>query len=475
MFSKNYLFKFFNFIVLSPMCFTTFASDVEEEHRNKSGFKKPLTFERAINTAQMNDPWLKGSRHKQSALESLSTAANTLPDPKVSIGIANVASDSFDFTQEPMSQLKVGVSQMFARGDSLAIKEKQLRIESQQFPYQRQDRQAKVAVTVGHLWLDAFRVQQSIALIERNRSLFEQLGDVAEASYSSAVGKTRQQDIVRAQLELTRLEDKLNQLTQQKSSYEGQLLPWVNQESSESIALHNVYLGDILPDVALLKSDIAQNTRWLPPQQLFNYFNKHPSVLAIEKKILAAQTGIALANQKYQPAWGLNASYAYRGDDAFGNDRADLMSVGVSFDLPLFTENKQDMAVKSAISTTEAIKTEKILLLRQLMASYNAGKGRLLELNKRKSLFDNRLLPQTRVQAEASLTAYTNDDGDFSEVVRARIAVLNVEIDHLAILVEQKKIQLSLNYLFIASIGINGRDNFNSYQHQPSSLGGVEQ
>ena len=54
-------------------------------------------------------------------------------------------------------------------------------------------------------------------------------------------------------------------------------------------------------------------------------------------------------------------------------------------------------------------------------------------------------------QAEASLTAYTNDDGDFAEVVRARIAELNAQIDALNIDVERQKTIVQINYYFTAS------------------------
>lgn len=135
-----------------------------------------------------------------------------------------------------------------------------------------------------------------------------------------------------------------------------------------------------------------------------------------------------------------------------GNSRADLFSVGVTFDLPIFTESRQDMAVKSAVSKTEAVKTEKVLLLRQLLGAFSSGKGRLLRLHERKALYQNKLLPQINDQAEASLTAYTNDDGDFSEVVRSRIAVLNAEIEQLKIAVEEQKIILEINYLFAGSL-----------------------
>jgi outer membrane protein TolC len=430
----------------------------------------PLSFEKAIRAAQINDPWLTGNVHKQRAIESMSIAVNTLPDPKVTIGLANLPTNGFDFGQEGMTQAKVGVSQMFPRGDTLDIKSQQLKTQSEAFPYQRKDRESKVAVTVGSLWLDAYQVQQSIALIETNRSLFEQLADVAAASYSSALGKTRQQDIVRAQLELTRLEDRLEQLEQQKNRYDGMLAQWLTTFSTENSAeyaaplgsdftLHNIVLNQVLPQIELLNSDLVYKESWHKPDELVPYFSNHPSVVAIEKKVNASKAGIKLAKQKYKPEWSVNASYGYRGDDPMGTSRADLFSVGVTFDLPLFTENRQDKEVQSAISETEAVKTEKLLLLRQLLGTYSSAKGRLLRLIDRQNLYKTKLLPQIYEQAEASLTAYTNDDGDFSEVVRSRIAVLNAEIDELTLNVAEQKIRLELNYLFIDSLDTSTTKN----------------
>jgi len=419
----------------------------------------PLSFEKAISVAQINDPWLSGNIHKQRSIESMSIAVNTLPDPKVTIGLANLPTNGFDFGQEGMTQAKVGVSQMFPRGDTLDIKSQQLKTQSEAFPYQRKDRESKVAVTVGSLWLDVYQVQQSIALIESNRSLFEQLADIAQASYSSALGKTCQQDIVRAQLELTRLEDRLDQLEQHKNRYEGMLAQWLTTFSTEydaplesDFTLHNIVLTQELPQIELLNSDLVYKENWHKPDELVPYFSNHPSVVAIEKKVNASKAGIKLAQQQYKPEWAVNASYGYRGDDPMGASRADLFSFGVTFDLPLFTENRQDKEVQSAISETEAVKTEKLLLLRQLLSNYSSAKGRLLRLIDRQNLYKTKLLPQSYDQAEASLTAYTNDDGDFSEVVRSRIAVLNAEIDELALNVEEQKIRLELNYLFIDSL-----------------------
>lgn len=422
---------------------------------------KSLSLKHAIEFAQKNDPWLTGNKHQQQAIESMSTAALTLPDPKMSIGVNNLPTNGFDFSQEAMTQFKVGVSQVFSRGDSLAIKHQQLRTSSEAYPYQRQDRNAKVAVTVGGLWLDAFKAQQSIALIEKNRALFDQLTDIAQINYASTSGKTRQQDIIRAQLELTRLEERLDLFAGQQSKYHGMMSQWLVNIDTEKLTANSeqslnhtaVFKVDInLPDISLLNPTLVSKNSRLTPSKLADKLTGHPSILALDKKIAATKTGIHLAEQAYKPEWGVNASYGYRDDEPNGASRADFFSIGVTFDLPIFTENKQNMTVKSAISQAESVKTEKLLLIRQLISSFNSAKGRYLRIQKRKSLYQDKLLPQIHDQAEASLSAYTNDNGNFAEVVRSRIAVLNAEIDHINLLVEEQKLKLSLNYIFIGQI-----------------------
>jgi hypothetical protein len=432
-----------------------------------------LSFEMAVQLAQKNDPWLTGNIHKQKAVESLSTAVNSLPDPKVSISFANLPANGWSFSQEAMTQTKVGISQVFPRGDSLSIKGQQLKIESEAFPFQRKDREAKVAVTVGSLWLEAYRIQQSITLIENSRLMFEKLFDITTANYASASGKTRQQDIVLAQLELIGLDDRLNKLIQEKKHYEGMLLQWIatlpsgnssTKESSliSSFSIQGLALNNELPKIALISRDFIFNNKGIETAKLLDSLSSHPSILAIKKQVYAGKVGVDLAKQKYKPEWGISASYGHRSDDPMGKSRADLFTLGVTFDLPVFTENSQDKEVQSAIFQTEAVKTEKLLLLRQLLGSFSSAKGRLLALIDRQTLYTTKLLPKMHDQAEILLIAYTTDDGDFAEVVRSRIAVLNTEIDELLLTVDEQKIRLELNYLFINSRNtsvINNKEN----------------
>lgn len=417
-----------------------------------------LNLDEAVQAAQDNDPWLVENRHSQSALEARSVAVGTLPDPTVSVGLANLPVDTFDIDQEPMTQITVGVSQIIPRGDSLKLKREQLQVASREYPHQRRERRARTAVTVGRLWLDAYKVQESIILIENDRPLFIQLVDVAEASYSSALGRTRQQDIVRAQLELTSLDDRLTRLRQMQETILENLSEWVSgyfheqyQIATPSLSYSGrsgLQLPRNLPDIAMLNKPLFTEDQEADPQALYIYFADHPAVLSIEQKIKASELGIELARQSYKPQWGVNAGYGYR-DDPSAGDRADFISLGLSFDLPVFTKNRQDKEVLEAVSQTEAVKTTKWSLVRKMIAGFEKNRVQLRRLQERQRLYQVQLLPQMHEQAEASLTAYTNDDGDFAEVVRARIAELNARIEALEIDVEIQKSIIELNYYFM--------------------------
>lgn len=420
--------------------------------------EKVVSLEQAISLAQQNDPWLHGSRLKQSAVENRSIASGTLPDPKISLGIMNLPTDTWDLDQEGMTQLKVGVSQMFPRGDSLEIKQDQLKIESTKFPLLREDRKAKLKSQVSQLWLDAYLAQQTIKLIEADWALFEQMAEVAKASYSNVVGKTRQQDIIRAQLEIVQLDDRLTSQKQKLETTIARLNEWLHiydaarlNESFDFDAQPLEFsVSRELPSIRLKNPTVLKASNYsrnILAQELAN----HPAILAIDVKRKASEKGVELAKQQYEPQWGVNASYAYRDNMPSGDNRADLFSVGVTFDLPLFTENRQDKQVAASIAESEAVKTEKLLLTKQMISALEKELRQLKRLSDRQSIYQEQLLKQTHDQAEASLTAYTNDDGDFAEVVRARIAELNARISALRIDVDALKTVARINYFFAHS------------------------
>ncbi len=412
-----------------------------------------LSIELAIDMAELNDPWLDVSKFNQSKLEATAVAAGQLDDPRVSLGVANIGADRFDFNQEPMTQLKVGVTQMFPRGKTRAIKTEQINLMAYEQPILRGNRLALLKKQTSFYWLDAYKAQMSISLIEQDRPLFEQLIDLVEASYSSGFGQTRQQDLIRAELELTRLDDRLTVLNQSYEKSLEQLKGLISESQSTVVYATDQVSYDLGSDLPSVKEHDVLNFN---KDELFRAIIKHPVVKAMDVQIQTENKGVELAKQKYKPAWGLNASYGYRDDAENDLNRADLFSIGVTFELPIFTKNRQDQSLKAALYSVDSKESQKALLLRELLTSFDSAKAQLIRLSQRNELYESNLLPQMKEQAEASLNAYTHDDGDFAEVIRARIAELNAQIDALNIKVDMIKAHVEIDYL------LTGRGNSHS-------------
>jgi outer membrane protein TolC len=404
-----------------------------------------ITMQDAVKIAIQHDPWLTGNQLQERALRASSKGANSLPDPMLSMGLLNLPSDGFAFDQEPMTQIKVGLAQTFPRGDSLAIRQQQLSYQADQHPYQREDRKAKIRITVSQLWLDALKADHTIRLIKRNRVLFEQLVDIVKASYSSAQGNTRQQDVISAQLELARLDDRLTVVNSQRDIALTNLSEWLTP--SAQLAVSATFAGNTaLPTLPELTNNIEVLLQRGDNIALLQLLTNHPALLAIEQSAKAGDTAVKLAKQKYKPQWGVNASYAYRDDDPLGQSRADFFSIGITVDIPIFGYAQQDSEVAASRLTAQAIETDKRLLQQRMLTQ-------MLSLYQQETRFEQReqgflisILPQIQEQADASLSAYTNDDGEFYEVMRARITQLNAQIDLIDIQIEKSKTRVQTIY-----------------------------
>ncbi|AKE52033.1 TolC family protein [Kangiella geojedonensis] len=393
------------------------------------------TLESTLIMAIENDPWLRKSQFKELSLLSQAESQASLPDPKASINLANLPVDDFSFNSQPMTQFKLGFSQTFARGDSLDLKREINQLQASVEPTMRINRKNQLIMVVGALWLDVHKAQQSIALINDKKYLFEELREAAEISYTSALSQTSQQVIIRADLELAKLDD-------QVTVYSDKLHTSIRQ-LSEYIQLPQSYLSD------REYGSVSFVSQSLPRMTLIEKkdgFQQHPLIKSVDQSIKASQKVVNLKKQSYKPQFTVNGSYAFREDAADGMQRPDFFSLGVSFDIPLFTGNKQDLDVQSAVYDKEAKLEEKALLLNHLMSAYNTELSRLNKLKERHKLYSESILPQVKHQGEASMNAYSNNEADFAELVRARIDEVNVQLTALDIAVEIEKTKLRANY-----------------------------
>lgn len=152
------------------------------------------------------DPTRVRHDERAGALRHRAVAAAQLPDPEVRLGLANWPVESFDYDQEPMTQVQAGVRQRFPRGETLSILGRRHEREADAERARGALALADIARATRRAWLELYYLAHADEVVRLSRAAVSELVDVVTASF--ATGLQNNQDLLRAELELSLLEDR---------------------------------------------------------------------------------------------------------------------------------------------------------------------------------------------------------------------------------------------------------------------------
>ncbi len=392
--------------------------------------RQVLSLAQAESMALSIDPGTKRFQSLAKSLQEKSVADGQLPDPKLRFGLMNFPVDTFNRDQEPMTQIQLGVQQMFPRGDSLHIKAQRSLVDARAHQYRSQNREWMLKKQVRQSWLELYYWLRAEELVKENRKLFEQLVEVTQFYYGS--GRRNQQDVIRAQLELSRLDDKLIDIKTRQEKAGAELAVLVGRQA----------------DAISLPAELPVLAEDFDIIDLQDRLDVHPKMLVARSQVEVGQQNVALAREAYKPGWMLGVNYGLRdGQNPNGSDRADFFSVGVTVDVPLFKEKRQDRRLKASqhkLGASKQMQDQRYLELRQMLDKQYAEWKRLHE---RHLFYQATLIPQAEQNSEASLSAYQNDRTDFPALMRARITELDTHLKAIRINVNRVKAQARVLYI----------------------------
>lgn len=395
---------------------------------NTEALLPALSIEQAVTIALKNDPVVVSFQDKEQAFREASVAASALPDPDIKLGFMNFPTDTYKRNQEPMTQVQVGITQMFPAGDSLDIKASQktdfanaemAKGKNQLRLIKRQTRKA---------WLELYYWTEALKVVKKNNALFENLVNVTESNY--AAGRQHQQDVIRAELELELLADK-----------ETDILASIKKARAELAKL----IGEAMAQRPLEKS--------LPELNLSVEFrniekiNAHPMLQAQNAMVAASNNGIALAKQSYKPNWMVDLTYGMRDAAPNGVERADFLSAMVKFSVPLFTGNLQDRKVAASKRRQHASLNDLEDKKRQLIQMHQSNLSDFEQFSNRSARYKKVLLVKAHENAEVALSRYQSDRGKFTDLIRARMTELDMQLKALRLEINQHKSYSDLTYL----------------------------
>ncbi len=384
----------------------------------------PLFVQEAIATAVDNNPSLAEMQARYEALAEIPSQLGTLPDPVLSLNALNLPTDTFNLDQEPMTQMQIGISQVFPFPGKLALSEGASEYEAVAAGYSVDEMRLGLIRNVKSSWWQLYFLDRALEIVDSNQDLLRQFIQVAKTKYE--VGDGLQQDVLLAQLELSKLIDQKITLIATRRNQAIQLNVLMDAPPGDVLILPQK-LSKAMPDI------IDENTLYQRAEAA------RPLLKQIENKINAAQSRLDLAEKDYFPDFKLGLAYGNRsGNNPLprGGSRSDFLSVMLSFNLPIYTQGKQDKAVNQRsleLRRNRHSFQDKLSVVRSEISSATTDYLQARELF---VLFESGIIPQARQTVSSMLAGYQVSQVDFLNLVRSQVTLLNYEVQYWKALTE---------------------------------------
>ncbi len=391
-----------------------------------------LTLQRALETAALLDPGAGQHRHLAQASRYGAIAAGQLPDPVLRFGGMNFPVDTFDRDQEPMTQVQMGIQQMFPPGATLHHRQQEQTLKAVALDALRDDRLLQVRRDTTLAWLDRYYAEHRRQLMEAESAEYERVERVVTFRLES--GTATQADLLAVRLAHSRLRDRLAGEQQRIETAIGNLGRWVGWPES------SLPLGD-LPEEPGTPANMLTKTA--------SAVSNHPRMTAAREQVAAAASRIAQAREAYGASWGVDLAYGARdGHNPDGSRRPDFASAMIMVSLPLFPEKRQDATLAARQAELMAAKDHEREVLLQLREEEARSRAQLTGTADRLRGYAENIIPQAEMQAAATLRAYQSSRGQFEAMLRARLALQSARIEQLNLEHERRQWIARLAYLY---------------------------
>lgn len=392
-------------------------------------FAAKLTIAEAGKLALSGDYSLQAIKARSQSMTELSVATEKLPDPQLKLGFANLPTDTFNLGQEAMTQAVVGVRQMFPRGHTRSLSSARIKESAARSDAEAEDREHIVVLAAREEYTRIFVHRERQKILQQSLVVFADLAEITRDYY--ATGRAQQQDVVQAQLELSKVEERLARFRQQEEEARARLAEWIGAEAYRD-------LDPQWPQIAQPAS----------AQRIIADLVDHPRIRAWQHEISKAKTSEEIARQAYKPGFAVDLAYGGRGgQNPDGTDRADMLSVFVSMDIPLFTKNRQDRVLASSIADTSATQFARDDIYRSMKARIEQNFAALTREQERLGLYEEFLLPQAGYNAEAAFEAYQDAVDDLTTLMRARIGEYELKLSYATLRADEIITRARLLYL----------------------------
>ncbi|MBI3939419.1 MAG: TolC family protein, partial [Acidobacteria bacterium] len=363
------------------------------------------------------NPLLQSARRGVDAKKSLVAPATTLPEPTVSFqtmgnffpptlqGGDPSSGRNFIFTQEIPFPGKLRLQGRVALSEA----------DAEWWSYEQLRRQMVSEIKVAYYehWL----ITKSQEIVGKDKDLLEKFAQIADAKYR--VGEGIQQDVVKAQVEVSKLLDRSVILQQREGVSQAQINSLLYRRPESP-------LGRL--------ADITESAFGLSLEELYRLAVANSPMLKMQERMIdRSEYGVQLARKNFYPDFEVGFNYINR------TANPEMYGLMVAAKIPLYFWRKQSPELDSAAATLSGARKKYDWLharlyfeLKDLYLSATTSR-KLLEL------YGKGIIPQSTVSLESATSGYQVGRVDFLTLIENLVTLLDYELKYYEVLADYQK------------------------------------
>ncbi len=401
-----------------------------------SGLSDYLTY------AALNNPGLEAAFNRWKAAVEAAPQAKSLPDPRFNY---KYFIEEVETRVGPQRQ-SFGISQLFPWFGKLDLRGD---VAGQAANAARQRYEAaklKLFFEVKDAYYEYYYLAKSIAITKENVSLVKHLESVAQSRYKAAVGS--HPDVIRAQVEMGKLEDRYRTLL----DFQQPIVARLNSALNRPVEAH-------IPSPTEIQFDQVDV---VDQELLARLITENPELKALDFEITQNKKNIELARKDYYPdfTFGLNLIDT---DDSSGNpsdNGKDPVIASVSINIPLWQE-KYAAGVRQAKSRYFAAKGQRGQKANSLSSQLKMTLYSFRDAERKIDLYRDALLPKAKESLKVTESGFRAAKSSFTDLIDAQRILLEFALSYERALADRSQSLAKLEMLVGREIRRKGKQEKN--------------
>jgi cobalt-zinc-cadmium efflux system outer membrane protein len=377
----------------------------------------PLSLTELVREALERNPEVQMAARAVESKRARVGQAGALPDPMVMYGVINEGRPVPFQTlgERDFSEVYVGVSQEFPNGKrGLRTQAAQEEAAAEEAAYEAVRR--KVVADVAEAYYDLYAVYAGVDVVEQNRQLLEQFAKVASTRFS--VGQATQQDVLDAEAEVSRLEERRSQLEERRAVGEARLASLLFKGSSTAWGRPGT----------ITETALSERLEEL----LVRAEQQSPILHSKDRLVARGERKLNLAQRDKRPDLSFNFVYHNRG----GLDP--YYTFGGTVTLPNL-HGKQTRAVEEAAADLAGSRTGTDAARADVRYAVTEAYQRATTTTRLLRLYDDGILKQARLSLDSAMAQYRVGRVDFLTLITSWRRLLDYDLMYQEQLAEHEK------------------------------------